>query len=139
MPSPIVLVALAVGLPVAWAGVWSLTLLLRAKLSGWARLAERYATTESWTGDVVSYAEMGQTHYKGVLSVRARDRRLFLSIDSKLHQLGHRSLAVPTERVRALGRTKGLVAGDYETFEVDGVRLALLDGDAARLRIELAG
>lgn len=112
--------------PVVFVGMWMLVCLILGQVSGWARLAARYAVAEPDRGtSLLTSGRVGFVNYNNALRVGADECALHLSV-LKLFAVGHRPLAIPWSAVRiSAQKTLFFKWVRFEISEGPTVRVAL--------------
>lgn len=102
----LLIVALIIGIPLAFGIIWCAVSILIGWLSGWSRLARRYKTERKPTGKSLPHfwLMLGPASYRGVTTVQPEPEGLYFTI-MVLFCLGHPPLLIPWSDVTLRGDT----------------------------------
>ena len=82
--------------------IWTFVLWLAAWVGGWQKLAEQFAATFVYSGEVVKYvsARFGLANYSGMLILGAGDQGLYL-VPIRIYRPFHPPLLIPWTEIEA--------------------------------------
>jgi hypothetical protein len=123
-PPPWLLPTILLAFPIFFAGMWSFVCLLISRLSGWSRMATRFATTEPPMGRRFAWqsGRVGMSNYNSVLNIDVSPRGMRLDVLG-LFRIGHRPLFIPWSEIRN-ATTRRFLFWETVVFEVGSPSLA---------------
>jgi Kef-type K+ transport system membrane component KefB len=119
------IVLIAIGFVAFFVVLWCFILWLASWVSGWRRLAERFASTFEYGGEVVAFvsARIGIANYSGMLILGAGDQGLYL-VPIRIYRLFHPPLLIPWTEIVADVHERAVVPRVRLTFpSVPGKRI----------------
>jgi hypothetical protein len=126
--------AILVGFPFFFAGVWILVMSLLSMASGWRRLAESYQHAGEFRGELHrgQSARLRGVNFNRVLEIGVGEEGLYL-VPMVLFRLFHKPLLIPWGEIEAEPFRRFLYQGVRLTFRsVHGVPLELSKRDYER-------